>query len=94
MNTSTGPRKSITAYMSGKCLIEAMDSVRELCAVAAHIRSNNKIRNRQPLAEMKIVDPDGKWNWLAFAADMVDIVKDEANVKRIVIYSNGLEIQL
>lgn len=87
-------KKSITSRMSGKCLIEAMNLVRELCAIAATIRTNNNIRNRQPLAEMKIVDPDGKWNWLAFADDMVTIVKEEANVKKIIIYSQGMEIIL
>ncbi len=94
MNTSIGPRKSITRLMEGSCLIEAMESVRELCSVAASIRTQNKIRNRQPLAEMKIIDPDGRWNWLAFAPDMVEIIKDESNVKKIVICSKDMEVAL
>ncbi len=79
--------KSVTEKMSDTCLIGAMESVRDLCSQAATIRGKNNIRNRQPLPELRIIDIEGKWNWLAFAPDMVNIIKDEANVKSIVIIS-------
>lgn len=94
MNQNSGTRKSITEIMGGNCLIEAMESVREVCSIGHGIRAKENIRARQPLEEMKIVDPDGKWTWLAYAPDMVFHIKNEVNVKNIVIYYDGMDIRV
>jgi len=88
------PRRSICERMSGPCLIEAMELVQELCAVGHRVRAENKLRVRQPLQKLEIVDPAAKWTWLAFAPDMVDMIKDEVNVKEIRIFSDSIRVVL
>jgi len=76
---------SISKYMSGACIVECMDEVRELCSAANAVRSKHDIRIRQPLANMDIVSMGGKFSYLAFMPDMVQIIKDECNVKQLTV---------
>lgn len=76
---------SISKYMSGACIAECMDEVRELCSATNSVRSRCEIRTRQPIANMDIVSMNGKFSYLAFMPDMVQIIKDECNVKQLTI---------
>lgn len=76
---------SLSKHLSNNALIECMEMVQELCATSNAIRSRNNIRNRQPLADMKILSIGGKFSFLAFMPDMVRIIKDECNVKQITV---------
>ncbi len=74
---------SLSKIMSVDCLMEAMDSVKDICSIIHSIRTNSKIRARQPLSHFKLIDPDGKFSWLPFCKDFQDVIKDECNVKEI-----------
>lgn len=85
---------SITRAMSGKCLIQAMESVMELCNAAHSVRGRANIRIRQPLGKMDIIDSERKWTWLAFAPDMVEIIKDECNVKQVFVITPDFRVEV
>ncbi len=76
---------SLSKILSDNALIECMEMVQDLCATSNAIRSKNNIRNRQPLADMKVLSPSGKFSFLAFMPDMVQIIKNECNVKQITV---------
>ncbi len=76
-------RPSLTTFMSGHCLVQAMEHVRAICSTVHAIRARNAIRTRQPLNAFTLVDSDGKHAYLPFAPDLVSIIKDECNVKAI-----------
>jgi isoleucyl-tRNA synthetase len=63
-----------------KELVDKMDRVLDVCNAALFIRSSENIRVRQPLSSLTIVsDKAGE------LADFVDIIKDEVNVKNVVL---------
>lgn len=57
---------------------ERMDLVRSIVALGRGIREKERIKVRQPLAEILI---DGKYE--ALIGDMVDLIKEELNVKNV-----------
>lgn len=59
-------------------LLKAIARVRDVCNTALSIRNKTKLRIRQPLAEMRIADPNP-----ALLQPFADILKDELNVKRV-----------
>lgn len=68
-------------------LIQMMDKVREICNAALFIRNKKNIRIRQPLRELAIKSSDGLINNLENleAEAFLEIIKDEINVKNIII---------
>jgi isoleucyl-tRNA synthetase len=60
-------------------LAEEMARVRDICNAALSVRNKEKIRIRQPLAELLVVDPA----FCARLAPYADVIKEELNVKRV-----------
>jgi isoleucyl-tRNA synthetase len=60
-------------------LIEEMESVRQICETGHRLRAEAKIKVRQPLPRLKI-----KNEKLKMAKELLDLVKDEINVKEII----------
>lgn len=85
---------SITKYFNGKCVIAAMEEVREICSAANAVRSKNFIRTRLPLNNLDIVSPENKYSYLALAPDLVQIIKDECNVKQVTLISDEMVVTL
>ncbi|MGB1360764.1 MAG: isoleucine--tRNA ligase [Alphaproteobacteria bacterium] len=63
-------------------LTNAMDIVRETCSTALGVRETHKLRVRQPLKTMTVVVSNSDR-----LSDFADILKEEVNVKEIVIDS-------
>ena len=61
-------------------LVAAMDQVRDVCSAAHAIRKANGLRARLPLAALTVAAPDAER-----LAPYVDIIKDEVNVKAVVL---------
>lgn len=80
---------SASRFLKDDELVDIMEEIQELCATANAIRAKNGIRNRQPLNNMDIVAPNGRFSYLAFMPDMVQIVKDECNVKQITVIDDS-----
>lgn len=70
----------VDALADENALIEQMDMIRTISSVAKSIREEHKLRNRLPLASMTIAGE--KANTLS---DFVDVLKDEVNVKEVVL---------
>lgn len=71
-----------------------MDKVRDICASLNSVRSKNDIRNRQPLQSAKIVDINGKYSYLAAMPELVQIIRDECNVKDIFLVTDQYSVEL
>ena len=61
-----------------EALEEKMDKVRDLISIGRFVREENKIRVRQPLAEILL---DGKNEQLI--GNLTDLIKEELNVKKV-----------
>ena len=70
------------AYINGT-IEEKMDLVRSLISIGRFVREETKIKVRQPLSEALI---DGKSKNII--GDLVDLIKEELNVKKIVFVSD------
>ena len=68
-----------------KNLEEKMDLVRKMVSFALAERVKNGIKVRQPLALLKIKDEKSK---IKGNADLLDLIKDEVNVKEIIFNKN------
>ncbi|MDI6734533.1 MAG: class I tRNA ligase family protein [Patescibacteria group bacterium] len=66
-----------------KDLIESMEKTRELASAILAKRAENKIKVRQPLSELRIKNQE-----LKDKKELLDILKDEINVKNIVFDKN------
>jgi isoleucyl-tRNA synthetase len=76
---------TIANHISDDVLVIMMDEVRDICSAANQVRGKHNIRNRQPLSNMDIISQNGKFSYLAFMPQLVDIIKDECNVKQITL---------
>jgi isoleucyl-tRNA synthetase len=67
-------------FLYDQDLVDSIDKVRAVCTSALNIRNTYQIRTRQPLSQLIIVGE-------AFAGldDYLDLIKDEVNVKEVVI---------
>ena len=63
-----------------------MDKVREVCSSALAIRSQANIRTRQPLSKLTIYG-----NNLNYLYNFIDLIRDEINIKELVISENLAE---
>lgn len=73
----------LSEVISNDTLMNMMDIVRDICATAHAVRSRNDIRIRQPLACLNLVSDNVNYDFLAVMPDLVEIIKDECNVKYI-----------
>jgi len=102
-NTQTnadGPRMSASVHledwpkvdkkMIDKKLLEAMSEIRRLASLALAQREEAKIKVRQPLQNLKLKNLKLKTN-----KDLLDVLKDEVNVKEVVFDSKiSKEVEL
>lgn len=68
-------------------LIGKMDKVREICKAALFIRNKKNIRVRQPLNTLYVNTDDEEG-----IAEFLDLIKDEVNVKEIILNQKELDI--
>jgi isoleucyl-tRNA synthetase len=73
------PNKDIFSY--DELLVTKMDRVREVCSIALSLRETHNLRTRLPLAELKVAGRSAD----LLLGDFVDILKEELNVKQIVL---------
>ena len=71
------PKHNTLPYVD-ELLEEKMDKVRDLISIGRYVREENKIRVRQPLAEILL---DGKNEQLI--GNLSDLIKEELNVKKV-----------
>ena len=76
----------VSAINSEVLLIQEMDKVRDVCSAALAIRNNSNIRIRQPLSALTIYGEG-----LDYLQNFADLIKDELNVKEMIISNNLLE---
>lgn len=85
---------SIASHLSPQDIAVMMDEVRDICSTTNAIRAKNTIRNRQPLPSMTIADPRGKFSYLSCLPELVDIIKDECNVKEVRLVTDNYAVIL
>ncbi len=68
------------ALPADPALVAAMDRVRDVCSTALRLREDTGLRVRLPLAELVVAGRD-----TSALADLVHLVEDEVNVKRVVL---------
>jgi isoleucyl-tRNA synthetase len=71
---------SLDEVPANDSLVAAMDQVRDICSTALSVRKANGRRVRLPLQTLTIASPD-----LAGVEDFVDIIRDEVNVRSVVL---------
>lgn len=64
-------------------LLEQVKLVRNVIYLARSIRNKNKVKNRQPLSELKVVLSDAKSNGVV--KNFSDIIAEELNVKNVAV---------
>ena len=64
-------------------ILQKMDLVRQICSLGNSIRKEKNISTRQPLSKLKI--KFNKSKPVKINADLVDLIKDELNVKEVQI---------
>ncbi|MCT4552544.1 MAG: isoleucine--tRNA ligase [Alphaproteobacteria bacterium] len=69
-----------------KSLAERMDKVRNICSASKNIREEEELRNRLPLQDIKIAGTN-----LQDLKDLLDIIKEESNVKKVILEDNFSE---
>ena len=78
---------TLSAIAGNDGLIAQMDMVRAISSVAKAIREEHKLRNRLPLRSMTIAGDNA-----AMLQDFVEALKDEVNVKNIVLKSDIADV--
>jgi len=73
----------VDALADESVLIEQMDMIRTISSVAKSIREEHKLRNRLPLKTMTIAGEKSET-----LKDFLDVLKDEINVKEVVLNTN------
>ncbi len=67
-------------YPADPSLVASMDATRAVASAASSVRKSNKLRNRLPLPKLTVAMADS-----AKLADFADIIRDEVNVKDVVL---------
>lgn len=75
------------AFAADDKLVADMDFVRAVCSTAKAVREERKLRNRLPLASMTVAGNNAER-----LADYAELVKDEVNVKELVLARNVTEL--
>jgi isoleucyl-tRNA synthetase len=71
---------SVEGWPQDDALADTMDLTRAVCSAALGLRKNQQLRVRLPLARLTVADPRA-----TALAEFADIVKDEVNVKDLVL---------
>ena len=61
-------------------LVDTMDLARNVCSASSRVRKSSQLRNRLPLPAVTVAVPNA-----ADLAEFADIIKDEVNVKEVVL---------
>ena len=75
------------AFAADDKLVADMDFVRAVCSTAKAVREERKLRNRLPLASMTVAGNNAER-----LTDYAELVKDEVNVKELVLARNVTEL--
>ncbi|ART20948.1 isoleucine--tRNA ligase [Corynebacterium striatum] len=67
-------------YPADPSLVASMDATRAVASAASSVRKSNKLRTRLPLPKLTVAMADS-----AQLADFADIIRDEVNVKDVVL---------
>ncbi len=67
-------------------LIKQVDVIQDIITLARNIRNKNRIKNRQPLSELRVALADSSYN--EFADNFVEVIAEELNVKKVVLLDN------
>ncbi len=86
VHLETWPLEDAQAIAEDDELIAAMDMAQEICSNALSIRRANNLRTRLPLSEVVISGPNAKR-----AERFSDIIRDEVNVKNVVVQLDATE---
>lgn len=71
----------IPEEFKNESLVKSIDLVQETITLARSIRAKNKVKNRQPLSELKLAISDT--SRLASIAEFIDVIAEELNVKKV-----------
>ena len=71
-------------------LVKNVDLVQETITLARSIRNKNRVKNRQPLSELKLAISDA--GRLSSIAEFTDVIAEELNVKRVELIEDASEI--
>ena len=74
------PKKSSELEVEGLELIDNMETVRKICELGHAERKKLGIKVRQPLGQCQVIDAE-----LPIAGDLQQLIRDELNVKEIVV---------
>jgi isoleucyl-tRNA synthetase len=74
---------AVGGWPQDDALAATMDLTRSVCSAALSLRKNQQLRVRLPLASLTVADPRA-----AALAEFADIVKDEVNVKDLVLIAD------
>jgi len=72
-----------------KNLEKQMEEVRKICEIGHALRKEAKIRVRQPLSELRIINYEAK-----IGEDLIQLIKDELNVKKVEIKTGRGELKV
>jgi isoleucyl-tRNA synthetase len=64
-------------------LVASIDLVQDIISLARSIRNKNRVKNRQPLSELKLAVSDS--SRLASISEFTDVIAEELNVKQVVL---------
>ena len=64
-------------------LVASIDLVQDIISLARSIRNKNRVKNRQPLSELKLAVSDS--SRLTSISEFTDVIAEELNVKQVVL---------
>lgn len=68
-----------------KDLEEKMEQVRQICSLALEKRAEAGLKVRQPLGGLQIPMPTGRQAKYKLQTELLDLIKDEVNVKEVIL---------
>jgi isoleucyl-tRNA synthetase len=77
---------TIPDYFRDDNLLEQVDIIQKVIYLSRSIRTKNRIKNRQPLSELKVMMSNVEYN--AIIDQFKEVIAEELNVKKITIMDN------
>ena len=74
---------TVTGLADADALVESMDLARDVCSSALSLRKSHQLRVRQPLSLLVVASSRAD-----MLGDFVDVIKDEINVRQVVLSTN------
>lgn len=90
VHLSTWP--TIPDHFRDDNLLEQVDITQKVIYLSRTIRSKNRIKNRQPLSELKVVMSNNEYS--SIVEQFKDIIAEELNIKKITILDNMEDVAI